>query len=305
MRQELASICLILGLRAGSGVTSFQQPSVSRQRIQVVSTATSLYAAVDHDNGEAAEQGLHHSRRRFLAGAGLVSAQWSLLSNQPVWAVDDASGGGMTKQLFNEDGSLKEGEVEEAKVRKVDISWSGLSESSGKYLVSVDGKSSDSGSTVRLSYKVPEKWQQQDNGYFDKATTGSAKACEKITVYRAPGQVTPERLAKAATIGIGEALYVTDELSILKKADLLAGKTRKQGDLKFYDFDMASAPKECEMSPENLGLGFCPFDTIYLLSAVVVEDALYVLAVECDKSEWKVANADLKRVRSSFSIDSA
>lgn len=73
----------------------------------------------------------------------------------------------------------------------------------------------------------------------------------------------------------------------------------------FYDFDMASAPKECEMSPENLGLGFCPFNSIYLISAVVVDDALYVLAAACDKSEWKVANADLKRVRSSFSVNLA
>ena len=124
--------------------------------------------------------------------------------------------------------------------------------------------------------------------------------CEKITVYRAPGRTSLDRLSKAATIGVGEALFVPDNLSILRKADLLSGRTRKQGDLKFYDFDMASAPKECEMSPENLGLGFCPFDTIYLLSAVVADDALYVIAVESDKSDWKVASADLKRIRSSF-----
>jgi len=211
----------------------------------------------------------------------------------------------MTKQLFNEDGSLKEGEVEEAKFRTVDIAWADLSESEGKYLFSIDGKASDSGSKVRLSYKVPEKWQQDSDGYYDKSTTGTLKACERITVYRAPFKVNPEQLVKAATIGIGEALYVPEDLKILKKADLLSGKTRKQGDLMFYDFDMASAPKECEMSPENLGLGFCPFNSIYLISAVVVDDALYVLAAACDKSEWKVANADLKRVRSSFSVNLA
>ena len=54
---------------------------------------------------------------------------------------------------------------------------------------------------------------------------------------------------------------------------------------------------------ENLGLGFCPFDTIYLLSAAVLDDSLYVMSIQCNKDEWKVANSDLKRVRSSFVFD--
>jgi hypothetical protein len=35
----------------------------------------------------------------------------------------------------------------------------------------------------------------------------------------------------------------------------------------------------------------------------VLDDALYVMAVKSNKSEWKVANSDLKRVRSSFGFD--
>jgi hypothetical protein len=92
-------------------------------------------------------------------------------------------------------------------------------------------------------------------------------------------------------------------LKALKGADLLSGRTRMQGDIKFYDYDMALAPKTCGDSKENLGLGFCPFESIYLLSAVVLDDALYVMAVESNKDEWKVANSDLKRVRSSFGFD--
>ena len=122
-------------------------------------------------------------------------------------------------------------------------------------------------------------------------------------MYRAPGKVTPERLANAATIGVAEALYIIDDLKALKGADLLSGRTRKQGDIKFYDFDMALAPKTCGDSKENLGLGFCPFDSIYLISAAVLDDGLYVLVAECNKDEWKVANSDLKRVRSSFAVD--
>ena len=303
MRHDLANICLAFALQLGSGVAAFTPP-IHQPRISSATTRSSLSGVGD----ENIEKTPTNSRRSLLLGAGLATAaQFSLSRAQPAWAADeetDTSGGDMTKQLFNEDGSLREGEVEEAKFRTVDIAWPGLSESDGKYLVCEDGKAPDSGSGVRLSYKVPETWQQQANGYFDKSKSSGTtnKVSEKITVYRAPGRVSLDRLAKAATIGVGEALFVPDNLSILRKADLLSGKTRKQGDLKFYDFDMASAPKECEMSPENLGLGFCPFDTIYLLSAVVIDDALYVIAVESDKSEWKVASADLKRIRSSFAF---
>jgi hypothetical protein len=37
-----------------------------------------------------------------------------------------------------------------------------------------------------------------------------------------------------------------------------------------YEFDMASAPKAREDSKENLGVGFRPFDRIYLLSATLI-----------------------------------
>ena len=240
------------------------------------------------------------SRRGFLAIVGALAAQGILLPTQPANAED----GDLTSQLFNPDGSLKEGEVEEAKFRTVDIAWEGAS--GGKYFTNTDGKNgagTENGQGIRLSYKIPEKWEQKTEGYFDKSTNDFAIACQRITVYRAPGSVSPERLAKAATIGIADALYVTDDLQVLKGADLISGRSRKQGDIKFYDFDMALAPKTCEDSKENLGLGFCPFDTIYLLSATVFEDALYVMALECDKSEWKVANSDLKRVRSSFAVE--
>jgi hypothetical protein len=92
-------------------------------------------------------------------------------------------------------------------------------------------------------------------------------------------------------------------LKVLKCADLVSERTRRQGDIKFYEFDLAVAPKNCGDSKDNLGLGFCPFDSIYLLSAAVVNDSLYVMAVQCQKAEWKVANSDLKRARSSFSFD--
>jgi hypothetical protein len=241
------------------------------------------------------------SRRNFLIGAGMMATQGALLPICGARAEGEASD--LTTQLFNPDGSLK-AEVEEAKSMTIEFVWG--DDAADNYSVNIDGSNSagtDTGSKVRLSYQIPEKWQRENGGYIDKSTSDKAKACQKIIVYRAPGKVTPERLAKATTIGLAEALYVTDDLKVLKGADLISGRTRQQADgTKFYDFDMALAPKTCGDSKDNLGLGFCPFDTIYLLSAAVIDDSLYVMALECDKSEWKVANSDLKRVRSSFAV---
>lgn len=289
MRREFASICLVLSLPIVFGFSAFQRPFVR--------SSTSLDAT--ENNNEVNEE--LSSRRRFL---GALAGSACLLPALVVRADEDSPD--LTTQLFNPDGSLK-GEVEEAKSKAVTISWSAPSNGNDRYAINVDGKdtvaATESGSEIRLSYKIPEKWQQKEGGYFDKSSSDFSKACERIVVYRAPGKVSSERLAKATTIGLAEALYVTDDLKILQGADLISGRTRKQGDIKFYDFDMAVAPKTCADSKENLGLGFCPFDSIYLLSAAVYDDTLYVMALECDKSEWKVASSDLKRVRSSFAFD--
>ena len=290
MRGQLASACLFLA----QIVHAFTPLQFSTHGYGAFDTKVS---ARSHDPD--AENVAVNSRRKVLAGVGSILSAGFLLPAEIVRADSEAD---LTSQMFNADGSLK-GEVEEVKFRTVEIAWG---TGSDNYLVNVDGAnaaSTESGSQVRLSYKLPDKWQQKEDGYYDKSTSDLSKACQRISVYRAPGKVPAERLAKAATIGIAEALYVTDALKALKGADLISGRTRAQGDVKFYDFDMAVAPKTCGDSKENLGLGFCPFDTIYLLSAAVVDESLYVMAVECDKSEWKVANSDLKRVRSSFAID--
>ena len=182
----------------------------------------------------------NNSRRNFLIGAGVLSSQ---LGNFIARADEDTPD--LTTQLFNPDGSLK-GEIEEAKTRSVQIAWGEGSKDT--YAINIDGSNqvgTETGSKVRLSYQIPEKWEQKSDGYIDISTPNRVKACEKITVYRAPGKVTPERLEKATTIGIADALYATDNLKVLKGADLISGRTRKQGDIKFYDFDLAVAPKTC------------------------------------------------------------
>ena len=221
----------------------------------------------------------------------------------------------LASSLFNPDGSLKEGVESEAKFRTVSISWREDATDDTNSLIrnddGVDGKTTASGSTnnVRLSYKLPLKWAtgtdvSGDALYFDRTEGVNAKACRRITVFRPSGIDIPEsRLDKASTVGIAESLGVPDDLTLLRSADLISGRTVTRDGQRYYEFDLAVAPKTCDTnSKENLGLGFCPYDTIYLLSATIHNGRLYVMAIESDKAEWRRANSDLKLVRSSFAV---
>ena len=127
-------------------------------------------------------------------------------------------------------------------------------------------------------------------------------------------------------------------------------------------FADTKAPDTCGESNENLGLGFCPYDDLFLLSATVINDreywstmtndrrgkknlhtiwdsgafficvvnlknlnctylllllfvfffisftieGLYCMIVECDSTKlWKIESKELKRIRSSFTIEEA
>lgn len=244
------------------------------------------------------------TRREILSGVGGIPFL-SLLSSSSARADDD---GDMTSQMFNPDGSLKEGEIIEAKQRPVEFLWdasdNGCFSEDG---ISAQAKSSGSQS-VKVFYELPEKWSDGKNGdeiYFDRSQGMNAKACKRITVFQAPGTADMKQLQKATTIGVAKALKVPETLKRLYQADIISGRvSTKPNGQTYYEFDMAAAPETCGKSDENLGLGFCPYDNIFLLSATIVDDRLYCIAVECDSTRiWKIASADLKRVRSSFSVE--
>jgi hypothetical protein len=236
------------------------------------------------------------SRRRFIIGAAFSSSGFG-----PITTGAD-EGQDLASQMFNPDGSLKEGVTSDvAKARVVDFKW----DPSDAVLVNLDGENmanNPSGSQVQISYEVPGKWGTGRDLYLDSSEGVNLPACRRITVYKAPGKASLDRLEKATTIGVGKALEVTDDLAKLKTADIIGGRKETKGDQKYYQFDIASAPDTCDKTMDNLGLGFCPYDTVYLVSATILDERLYVMAVECDNLEWKQGNADLKRVRNSFSV---
>jgi len=255
--------------------------------------------------------------RIILKGPSVVASALLLVSSDPFPAKAEASTADedLTSKLFNVDGSLRDDATieTEAKERTLEWKWDATED---KLAINIDGSNAEgtsSGSAVKLMYNLPEKWGSGSSDlYLDRSQGVNLLACKRITVYRAPGKATADRLTKATRIGVAKALDVPidgcDFLQDLKNADLIGGRTRVAGEdgQKYYEFDMAVAPKTCDTDDEaNLGLGFCPYESIYLLSATIVEDRLYVICVESDKMEWKRANADLRRVRSSFQVEIA
>ena len=236
-------------------------------------------------------------RRSFLKNVIGVSTL-AILPRPPAMAVEETSD--LTSQMFNPDGSLKEGIESEAKFRTVKMS---IDPTEGR-VTCIDGKCAKEGS-IQVSYELPLKWEDGENLYFDRSEGVNAKACNHITVYQAAGNVAISQLEKAARIGIGKALDITDDMADIQMADLIGGRTSTVDGQKYFQFDMGVAPKTCADSPDNLGLGFCPFESLYLLSGTILDDRLYVFALQCDKAEWKKQNADLRRVRSTFTVTKA
>ena len=122
------------------------------------------------------------------------------------------------------------------------------------------------------------------------------------------GPAEVKTLDRASTVGVAKALGIQtlpEYNPSLLKADLISGRRSDRDGTTYYEYDLAVAPASCASgSKEDLGLGFCPYDSIVLLGAAVVDGRMYGIMVECDRDEWKKGNADLKRVRSSFRVDS-
>jgi hypothetical protein len=243
------------------------------------------------------------ARRDILSSVAGSLCSLVLLPTSSAFADDEVD---LASQLFYPDGSLKEGVEAEAKERLAEFNW----DVSDLLALREDGVNigeTKPGNQLRLSYKFPFKWSDGKDGddiYFDSSEGKNAKACKRITVYQAPGKADVKRLEKASTIGVAKALDVPEDLKRLYKADVVSGRTAKRNDQTYYEFDMAAAPETCGNSNENLGLGFCPYDNVFLLSATIVKDRLYCIVVECDSTRmWKLESSDLKRVRSSFVVD--
>lgn len=277
----------------------------------------------------------HSNRREFLL---LSSALASMMLCSPVNAEQTeyvyqrspAEEGDLTSRLFNPDGSLKDpNTVTEAQERLVSLSFPKTT-ASDAFTVSTDGSQPNNAEGgLKVSYKTPTKWNNDQTSqlplYYDSSEGKNGKACNRITVYSVTApKLDMSVLEKASKVGIAKSLFM-DKLPNkyfdqgVLKADLISGRTTRKpiqdGDVIdeqiYYEFDLAFAPLECpaygEGNKENLGLGFCPYDSIYLVSATVLESegTMLVGVVECNKDEWKIANSDLKRVRSSFAVNRA
>jgi hypothetical protein len=228
----------------------------------------------------------------------------------------DSSSSDLTTQLFNADGSLKEGVESEIKFRNVKFTWDSCSaDSDGSDCLSVnrDGKdiiiaskgvgagsrNDDDNKKIQITYEYPLRWSDGSNGdpiYFDRSEGTNAKACKRITVYRSSGLVDSARLEQATKLGVAKAFNIpkgnTDlDLDRLYGADIISAKTTDRNQNTYYEFDMASAPTTCGDSKENLGLGFCPYDLIVSVFFSVPLTLAYLMLV------WMNSNCTLTLLR--------
>jgi hypothetical protein len=241
------------------------------------------------------------TRRDVLSTIGLSSSM-AFLPTLPVMAEEED----LASKLYNPDGSTKDDVEVQAKFRDVNFSW----DVTDQRALCIDGTNqgdTKSGSQIHISYRFPFKWSDGKDGdelYFDRSEGTNGKPCKRIIVYQAAGIADMKRLEKAATTGVAKALGVPDELKRLYNADVVSGRVATRNGQTYYEYDMAAAPETCGDSKENLGLGFCPYDDVFLLSATILNDRLYVFSTECDSTKlWKKASADLKAARSSFTVE--
>lgn len=328
--------------------SAFHTPASSVDRVIRLQATRQNHDGNVADDAKAAALDAPQLRRDFLRMSAAFVSSATLFPSMANAGEEflykrDESGADLTSQLFNPDGSLKDpNAVIVAQEKEVVIPFS-IPASPDSVIVnlSTDGSSppaSDSATNIKATYKVPTKWNQEATSslplYYDSSEGKNGQSCDRITIYSvsAPKNIDMSTLEKASKVGVAKSLFMSDisngyfDQGVLK-ADLIGGRTSRKpiksssvpegiDEQVYYEFDLAFAPLSCpdymEGNKENLGLGFCPYDNILLVSATVLNNAdsneggtLVVCVVECNKNEWKIGNTDLKRVRNSFVVDRA
>jgi hypothetical protein len=306
-------------------------PAAAAFSPRAAAPAPGIAAAATAADADAAAAATDPSRRSALRSAALSVPSLLLLllqdpSSQAAAAAADAPD--LTTRLFNEDGSLRDpGSSEAATFRTVSVPFppSSSSSSGGAPVVSVDGAvpapaggGEEGGGTaegsavpaasspVRVSYNLPSQWGGPETGYLDKAEGVNGPAVDRVTTYALPGPAEIRTLDRASTVGVARALGL-DTLPAsnpgILRADLISGAKRVREGTTYYEFDVAVTPPTCQSgSQDDLGMGFCPYDSIVLLGAAVVDGRMYGIMIEAGRDEWKRGSADLKRARSSFLV---
>lgn len=331
-----------------SCVSSFTISPISTTQQATLQDKKQLQLSMSKQNNDATSD-----RRDFLIsivyGGAVLTTSTIANADDDTSVYNRGEGGGdLTSQLFNEDGSLRDpNSVVVAQDKTTTIPFSLPTSINGLSInVATDGgqasptTNGDAATTVTASYNLPLKWNQDPTSklplYYDSSEGKNGQSANRITVYSisSPNNLNMKTLEKASAVGVAKSLYM-DQIPNnyydggVLKSDLISGRTVRKpiksleveggvDEQTYYEFDLAFAPLECPDfmagNKENLGLGFCPYDKIFLISATVLKNnknesdksgTLMCCVVECNKNEWKMANSDIKRVRSSFTVDRA
>ena len=201
----------------------------------------------------------------------------------------------------------------------------------------LDSTTKERACTRIYTYRIPYPNQNNNNNNNNKSADNdnNNNNSDATTKGKRRRSIRPSRTNNNRPLSLADILLALPQdepiRSVLQTADLMGGRVRRStnnnnnnnNDYSYSDLDLAVAPSTCSGSDnEDLRLGFCPYDRVFLLSATTTTNNddddeadtrivptntscccyLSILIVESTRSEWQRANADLRRVRGSFTV---
>ena len=218
----------------------------------------------------------------------------------------------------------------------------------------IDSTTKESACTRIYTYRIPFQSMNSGTG----ATGSTAMTSDPEAATKGKRRTISRSITNNSGTASNRRLQISDIVDALpsddiirqslRNADIMGGNVRRptssaasitkmqsstndaasktSTDRTYSEFDLAVAPTTCSGGEsEDLRLGFCPYDRIFLISATAMDSEasimkntddlnsgtvdsrtpsgyLSILVVESTRSEWQRANADLRRVRGSFTV---
>lgn len=138
-------------------------------------------------------------------------------------------------------------------------------------------------------------------GTFVDPVNGEAAHKALVFATRNFGVKSIADLGKPEDVQVAKALGLDKLDDSYRRADLLGAAKRidKATGQVYYDWELVASPPPASC-PSAVG---CLYpEHIYLISASVLNGALYVLSIDATPAQWRVTGNSVKRIRNSFAV---
>eukprot|EP00521_Asterionellopsis_glacialis_P011146 CAMPEP_0195290020 /NCGR_PEP_ID=MMETSP0707-20130614/6053_1 /TAXON_ID=33640 /ORGANISM="Asterionellopsis glacialis, Strain CCMP134" /LENGTH=262 /DNA_ID=CAMNT_0040350087 /DNA_START=134 /DNA_END=919 /DNA_ORIENTATION=+ len=162
----------------------------------------------------------------------------------------------------------------------------------GSFPIAINGQTNTKGSTIQLSYQIPEAWDINGN---------NKNNYNRITIYQKTGTASVSRLEKALELGIPRALDIGDRIGYglkqnLKNANLVSSNQyavtltagadgQPQKEQTYFQYHLMT-PAAATTTSSNDDSTTSDDTTHYLFSTTIMNDRLYVFILQCNELQW-------------------